>query len=66
MHSELRLWIALRLTPGIGNVVYKNLLETFGSPERILSAPAEQLAEIAGMSSKSIEALGSMPCKSGD
>ena len=25
MHSELRDWIALRLTPGIGNVLYKSL-----------------------------------------
>jgi DNA processing protein len=59
VHSELRLWIALRLTPGIGNVVCKNLLETFGSPERILGAPAEQLAGVAGMSPRIIDALGS-------
>lgn len=57
MHSELRDWIALRLTPGIGNVACKNLLETFGSPERILSAHKEQLAEIEGISTKNIAAL---------
>ena len=59
MHSELHSWIALRLTPGIGNVACKNLLEAFGTPERIFAAPAEKLAEIAGISSKSIAALRS-------
>jgi len=50
VHSELRAWIALRLTPGIGTVVCKNLLEAFGSPERIMAAPQEELAAVDGMS----------------
>jgi len=61
MASELRGWIALRRTPGIGNVVYKNLLEAFGSPDRILAAPDERLAEIAGLSPKTIGVLRSSP-----
>ncbi len=59
MHSEIRDWIALRLTPGIGNVACKNLLETFSTPERILNASDEQLAEIEGISPKIIAALRS-------
>jgi DNA processing protein len=59
VHSELHSWIALRLTPGIGNVACKNLLEAFGTPERIFAAPAEKLAEIAGISPKIIKALHS-------
>ncbi len=59
MHSKLRDWIALRLTPGIGNVACKNLFETFGTPEGILNAPFDKLAEIEGLASKSIKALQS-------
>jgi len=59
VHSELRLWIALRLAPGIGTVVCKNLLETFGSPERILAAPQAELAAVAGMSPRLADALKS-------
>lgn len=57
MHSELRDWIALRLAQGIGNVAFKNLIDAFGTPEHILGASAEQLAEIEGVSLKNIEAL---------
>jgi DNA processing protein len=57
MHSEIRDWIALRLAPGIGNVAFKNLIDAFETPERILRASAEQLAEIEGLSSKSFDAL---------
>ncbi|MBM4311887.1 MAG: DNA-protecting protein DprA [Deltaproteobacteria bacterium] len=59
MHSELRDWIALRLTPGIGNVACKNLLETFGSPMRIMAATREELAAVAGMSPRLADALKS-------
>jgi len=57
VHSELHDWIALRLTPGIGNVACKNLLEAFGTPKRIFTAPVEKLTEIAGISPKIIETL---------
>jgi DNA processing protein len=57
VHSELRDWFALRLAHGIGNVACKNLLDTFGSPGRVFSAPACELAEIEGLSAKSIETL---------
>jgi DNA processing protein len=59
VHSELRDWIALRLTPGIGTVVCKNLLEAFGSPERIMAAPQEELAAVDGMSARLAVALKS-------
>jgi DNA processing protein len=57
VHSELHNWIALRLTPGIGNVACKNLIDAFSTPERIFAAPAEKLAEIEGISTKIIKAL---------
>ncbi len=59
VNSELRPWIALRLTPGIGTVVCKNLLETFGSPERIMAASQEELAAVSGMSARTAQALKS-------
>jgi DNA processing protein len=56
---ELYYWIALRLTFGIGNVLYKNLLQRFSSPERIFQASPAELESVEGITSRSARAIGS-------
>lgn len=56
MH-ELYYWIALRLICGIGNVSFKNLINHFGTPEKIFQAGPDELAKIEGVNSKAVEAV---------
>jgi DNA processing protein len=42
-------WFALRQVPGIGNLLFKRLIDEFEVPERILAAPVRKLAEVKGM-----------------
>jgi len=42
-------WLALHLVPGLGNIAGKNLVERFGSPERILQASISELMEVEGL-----------------
>lgn len=43
-------WFALRAVPGIGNVLYKRLLERFTSPEGVFAASAGMLSSVHGIS----------------
>ena len=42
-------WVALHLVPGLGNIVFKNLLENFGSPRHILKASLSALLKVEGV-----------------
>ena len=42
-------WIALQMTPGLGNVACKNLLDKFESPEQIFQASISDLTEVEGV-----------------
>ncbi|MBU2497396.1 MAG: DNA-processing protein DprA, partial [Proteobacteria bacterium] len=42
-------WLALHLVQGLGNVVFKNLLEGFGSPRNILKAGISDLMNVSGI-----------------
>jgi DNA processing protein len=50
-------WFHLKSVPGIGNHLFKRLIEQFGSPEAVLQAPADQLARVEGITSRLVEAL---------
>jgi DNA processing protein len=41
--EDIYYWLALRSVPGVGNVNFKRLIETFGSPECALSAGLSEL-----------------------
>lgn len=43
-------WFALKSVPMVGNVVFRRLLERFGSPEKVFSASEAELAGIKGIS----------------
>jgi DNA processing protein len=47
--DETIAWLALYMIPGLGNSVYKNLLEHFGDPERVLRASLRELVEVKGV-----------------
>ncbi|WP_243370581.1 DNA-processing protein DprA [Geotalea sp. SG265] len=43
-------WFALKSVPGVGNVTFRRLLETFETPERVLKASSEELGRVRGIS----------------
>jgi DNA processing protein len=51
-------WFALKNVPGIGNHLYKKLIDRFKSPDQILGAPAETLCRVAGVTEKLARAVG--------
>lgn len=59
--ERYRGWLALRRVAGVGNVVYKRLLDRFESPEGVFTAGEEALATVDGISpaiAKEIAAFG--------
>jgi DNA processing protein len=42
-------WFALRSVPLVGNLTFRRLLTAFGSPEKVLQAPADEIAAVAGV-----------------
>jgi DNA processing protein len=42
-------WLALQMTPGLGNVACKNLIDKFDSPEQIFKASLSELTEVEGV-----------------
>jgi DNA processing protein len=50
-------WFVLKEIPGVGNQLYLRLLQAFGGPEQVLSADPDSLAEIPGISQKTIAGI---------
>jgi DNA processing protein len=50
-------WLTLSLTPGLGPVGMRLLIDRLGSPARVLAAPRAVLANIAGLRQPVVEAL---------
>lgn len=50
-------WLALYLTPGLGNIACRNLLEVFGKPEAILRCDLGELIRVAGVREKAARNL---------
>ncbi len=55
--EKLTPWFALKSIPGIGNHIFKRLLEGFNSPEQILQASVEDLIRVDGMSNRLATAI---------
>ncbi|MBW1997009.1 MAG: DNA-protecting protein DprA [Deltaproteobacteria bacterium] len=47
--SDKGYWLALHLVPGLGNILFKNLLDRFGDPEHVFRADLADLMELEGM-----------------
>lgn len=50
-------WFIVKSIPGIGNHLYKRLIDRFKTPENILAAKAAELKTIRGMSQKAITGI---------
>ena len=50
-------WLALRSVPGIGDVLYKRLIERFGSPRAVTAAKQKDLMTVEGVGQKAAEAI---------
>jgi len=54
---DLYYWVALRQVCGVGNVIYKILINHFKSPEKIFNAALEELKNVEGISARAVEAI---------
>lgn len=52
MSDLLRDWLRLQLTPGVGPRIMEQLIEVFGSPNRVLNASGAELLSIDGVGPK--------------
>jgi DNA processing protein len=52
MAEEILYWLALNLTPGIGSILIKRLLDQFKTPEVVFRASRKELLEIEGLGEK--------------
>jgi len=57
--EKYRSWLALKQVDGIGNVLYKRLIDFFGTPEAVFSAGEEDLEAIEGLSKRLIQSIQS-------
>lgn len=46
--GDLRAWLRLSLTPGVGDITARELLACFGSPEQVFAQPPQVLKEAVG------------------
>jgi len=52
MAEDIFYWLALSLTPGVGSILIKRLLDRFGTPEAVFRAPLKELLKIEGLGEK--------------
>lgn len=50
-------WLTLKSVPGVGNLLYARLLEKLKTPENVLSASNEDLAQVEGITPKIANAI---------
>lgn len=55
--SVLRPWFALKSVPGIGNLLFRRLVERFGSPQEVLRAEDMALLTVQGVTSRLVAAI---------
>lgn len=46
--SDLSAWLRLSLTPGVGDITARQLLQVFGSPHAVFAQPVQALREVVG------------------
>ncbi|MDM8517938.1 DNA-processing protein DprA [Desulfobacterales bacterium HSG16] len=50
-------WLALKSVPGIGNHLFKRLIDRFGSPDKVFCASDKELIGIEGISARLVSAI---------
>ncbi len=56
-NKEITYWLALKFIKNVGNVGFKNLMETFGSPRAVFEAPITSLQKIPRITQKTARAI---------
>ncbi|MEJ5359150.1 MAG: DNA-processing protein DprA [Desulfobacterales bacterium] len=59
--EEILPWLHLQRLPGIGNLLYKRLIDRFGTAAAVLQAEPEAWREVEGMNGRAMEALRRKP-----
>ena len=57
--TDLRPWFALKCVPGVGNLMFRRLVDRFGSPAAALAAGDEELRAVRGVTPRLIGAMRS-------
>ena len=52
-----RPWLALKGIPGVGNLIFRRLVEHFGSPQAVLTADPKAIETVQGVSSRLASAI---------
>lgn len=55
--DDIIYWLALKQVQGIGNVIYKKLINAFNTPDRIFKAPIEELRKAEGIPESLLERI---------
>ncbi len=55
--ESIQTWLELKSVPGIGNLLYKRLIDRFKSPDIIFQAPPSDLLEVEGMTKRLVLAI---------
>jgi DNA processing protein len=61
MLDSLLPWFHLKSVPGVGNLLFKRLLERFESPDKVLQASREELLQVEGVSQRLVAAIQAFP-----
>jgi DNA processing protein len=59
--ENVRPWLALKYVPGLGDHLYKLLIERFDSPEEVFAAGKKALLSVDGVSARTADAIISGP-----
>ena len=65
MSEDIFYWLALSLTPGVGSILIKRLLDRFKTPEAVFSAPVKELLKIEGLGEKVAREIQNGPLEKG-
>ncbi len=63
MAEDLLYWLALSLTPGVGSVLFKRLLDPFKNPEAVFKASLKDLVEVEGVGERIAKEIQKGPCE---
>lgn len=50
-------WLILQSVPGVGNLLFRRLINRFGAPERVLNSSIKELGRVEGISSGVAQAI---------
>lgn len=65
MAEKIFYWLALSLTPGIGSILMKRLLDQFHSPEAVFQASMKELLRVEGLGEKVAREIKKGPLEKG-